>query len=79
MSQVYVERMGDEKLQRQQKPRKQRGKGGKEHQDCNGKRDLEKVGEEWRITARYKRNWRLTPIVENIVRKKSGRTSGRKT
>ena len=32
------------------------------------KRDLERVGGEWRTTAKYKRGWRL--VIENIVREK---------
>ena len=38
------------------------GKGGEEDRNCDGdctKRDIERVGEEWRELVRSRRNWRL--------------------
>ena len=31
------------------------------------KRDLERVGEEWRKRATYRKNWRL--LIENVLKK----------
>ena len=36
----YVEKMGDEKLAKRADTQKAEGKGGKEHQDCDGKNAL---------------------------------------
>ena len=38
-------------------------------EDCV-KRDLERVGGEWRTTAKDRRSWRL--VMENAVRRKRG-------
>ena len=43
----HVERMGDEKRQTEQMPRKGRKKGGKEERECDGRTALREIWKEW--------------------------------
>ena len=66
----HVERMGDDNID--SKRSDVEGKGGEEDRECDGRtalRDLERVGGEWRTTAKY-RNWRLLKKVRNVKTKK---------
>ena len=44
-------------------------------EECAGK-DLERVAEEWRTTAKDRKSWRL--VIENVVREKRGKKRRRK-
>ena len=59
----HVEKMGDEKLPKRPDAQKVEGKGRQGRlrmrwEDCVN-RDLERVGGEWRTTAKDSRSWRL--------------------
>ena len=66
----HLERMGDRKMVKRANAQKVEGKGRRGRprmrwEDCV-KRELERVGEEWRTTAKDRRSWRL--VKENVVR-----------
>ena len=68
----HVERMGDEKLAKKADAQKVEGKRRRRRprmrwEDCV-KRGLERVGGEWRRTAKDRRSWRL--VIEDAVREK---------
>ena len=64
------ERMGDEKLAKIADAQKLEGKRGEEDRGrADGvKRDLGRVGREWRTTAKYRRSWRL--VIEKALRER---------
>ena len=65
----HVERMGDEKLAKGADAQKVEGemRWGKLRANCVT-RDLERVGGEWRTTARDRRSWRV--LTDNAMREK---------
>ena len=72
----HAERLGDDKLTQRADAQKMKGKRRPgwprlRWEDCV-KRDVEKVGEGGRITARDRRSWRL--LTENVVTKKTTET-----
>ena len=68
----FVERIGEEKLAQRSDAQKVEGKRrrGRPRMQWEDwvKRDLERVGGEWRTTARDRRSWRL--LIKNAVREK---------
>ena len=67
---MWVERLGDDNWHRsdaqKMEGKRRQGKPRMQWEDCV-KRDLERVGGEWRTTAED-RSWRL--LIENVVREK---------
>ena len=63
-----IEKWEMKNRQREQMPIKWRKKQARKSEEDCVKRDLEKLGGEWRTTAKDRRSWRL--VMENSVREK---------
>ena len=68
----HVDRIGDDKFAKRGDAQKVEGKRRRGRPRMRWedwvKRDLERVGGEWRTTAKDRRSWRL--VTENVVREK---------